>query len=103
MEQKIKCKVPDKIKKLLEDFGYDNHVALSQIKDDDINEIKEYASKLDVPILIASGHRYLIKGLQKESLNVIAIPAALRPTRRKSTPSNSQDSDATSSTSAGTI
>ena len=103
MEQKIKCKVPEKLKKLLEDFGYDNHVALSQMTDEDISEIKEHASTLPQPILIASGHRYLIKGLQKESKNEMAIPASLKPSHKRSNCSNSGDADATSSTPEGTI
>lgn len=85
MEEKLKCKIPMKIRKLLEDFGYDNHLSMSQIADEDIDEIKNHASQLAEPVLIASGHRYLIKGLREQSKKETSVPAALKVSRKRST------------------
>lgn len=82
MESKLQTKIPPKIKKMLDDFGYDNHVSMSKMTDDDIDELKEHAANMPDPINIATGHRYLIKGLRGISQNIVDVPASLRMKKR---------------------
>ena len=98
MEQRLACPIPFKLKRVLEDCGYDNHISMSKITEDIFGEeLQKEGMTMVPPIKLASGHWHLIERLGTECKKGISkVPAALT-CRRRQTLNHRPDSSESSS------
>jgi len=78
MEDSLGCKVPLKIKQTLDEYGYNNHISMSKMTKEDIEEMKETGKQMKPPLLLASGHIHLIEGLIQVSKKIMDRPTVFR-------------------------
>jgi len=103
MEDILGCKVPHKVKEALDELGYNNHISMSKMTKEDIDEMKEISKQKIPPVILASGHIHLIEGLIKASQTCLDKPKMFRKSSGRQMQNKDLSEQASGSNNTGRI